>query len=419
MARPNKETLEKLEKIKRLKLFTRDNDIYTEFEETTKDMSVYEISYVFNRRCANRSSDRYFTSIESYRESYAHLSEYLKIPIEVEKLKRLEKIDEEISKIYISLICTMLSDKLEKEKPFLYEMEIYVFKEEFQKIFNKEELEQAFRFGVPSAINLHTALKFLSKKQIERLKKYYFNEANDSYFDGFGGNFVYQTIIKKNQMYRGSIPVESDEDRIPWEHPVYKNKSCYVELDFTKPKEELIEIISNIKDRFDNDPSTIKNLYELLGDTGEIYKCNLGECDIYKKDKKKPIGGKFADIFFIYDCKKIGLDNKYIIDELYDYWLKKKNIEEGMTLKTLQKYHKMAKEYIDEKKFKCYFSGYNTDNLDDIKIDKEALENYIDVVNELVPYDIDVMDLNKPFEVIYEEEDTISDINDKPPFPLI
>ena len=141
-----------------------------------------------------------------------------------------------------------------------------------------------------------------------------------------------------------------------------KHKNYFIEVDLTKPKEDIIKYIETIKDEFDDDPSKFDNIHDKLGLIPEIFQCSIKDCEIFtlgKRGTNKPINGIMADILFIYDCCKVGLSKKYIIGEINRYWnnIKKINTDE-MSESTYRKYKKIAIDYIENQKYECYLTGY-------------------------------------------------------------
>ena len=168
--------------------------------------------------------------------------------------------------------------------------------------------------------------------------------------------YCIENNVGKTFINHESIDLVSDIDRIDngYLHRVH------IELDLTKPKEELLKYIEMIKNDYDEDPNNISTVYNILGATLKDYKCELDKCDIYKFKNPKPINGRLADILFIYDCRRVGLKNEYIIDEIDRYWQDIKNLyKDNFTPSTLSKYYKIAIKYIDNQTYKSFISGYD------------------------------------------------------------
>lgn len=137
------------------------------------------------------------------------------------------------------------------------------------------------------------------------------------------------------------------------------HKSALVNIDFTKPKEEIIALVSKIKDDFDNDHSTIQGIDEFLGmPAHQVYNCNIKECDIYKHKNPKPLQGRLADALFIYDCNKMGLTKSYSMSEIDRYWNVVKNVfREKMSENTYYEYLDFATKQIEKGGYQDFFNG--------------------------------------------------------------
>lgn len=184
------------------------------------------------------------------------------------------------------------------------------------EIFNKKEINEIYN---------------LLKKYIKKIMK-------------FSSPF-YHTYIKKNNVLETNI-----------------NKSYFIEVDLTKPKKNILEYISTIKDDFDKNPSKFNKIHDKLELTPTPYICNKDECEIFKlgtKGTNKPLYGIMADILFIYDCYKLDLGREYAIDEINRYWNEIKNINtDKFSKSTYKRYKNIAIDYIENKKYLSYLTGY-------------------------------------------------------------
>lgn len=139
-----------------------------------------------------------------------------------------------------------------------------------------------------------------------------------------------------------------------------QHKSALVQIDFTKSKEEIIAVVAKIKDEFDEDSSSVQGLYEHFGIDPELqsYSCSISECDIYKHKNPKPLSGRLADALFIYDCKQMGLTQKYAMSEINRYWINvKKLFTEQIQDKTYREYLSFVKKYIEDQHHLNFTSG--------------------------------------------------------------
>jgi hypothetical protein len=151
------------------------------------------------------------------------------------------------------------------------------------------------------------------------------------------------------------MPVITSLDR------AYTNyKRALVEIDFTKPIEEITALVCKIKENFDQDNSCIESLPEYLGlpNKDEILTCNIKGCDIYKHGKTKPLSGRLVDALFIYDCKKLELTKEYAMNEINRYWNEVRNLHrEKISKTTYPIYLKFAQDYIENSRYSEFLLG--------------------------------------------------------------
>jgi len=144
-----------------------------------------------------------------------------------------------------------------------------------------------------------------------------------------------------------------------------KSINASLQLDINKPLNELIAYITHIKKDLEENKDILKAPIELLGE--EIQKADdiSKMCIKNKNGKKFCFDGrngvlktqKFADMFFIYDMNKLGVKESKIrvmIDEHYDPNNEK---ESGMSQDTFRKYLHIAKDYIDNQRYKEIITG--------------------------------------------------------------
>jgi len=144
-----------------------------------------------------------------------------------------------------------------------------------------------------------------------------------------------------------------------------KNLSKVVELklNLSLPKNELIAIISKIKDKADL--GEIKNPLELLGE--ELQKADdiSKMCTINKNGKELCFDGrqgitrtqKIADMFFVYDMLKQGKRELRIRTAISEYYEDYFNKETNLSDTTFRKYRDIATDYIDNLRYKELVTG--------------------------------------------------------------
>ena len=141
--------------------------------------------------------------------------------------------------------------------------------------------------------------------------------------------------------------------------PAMYDKSVALEINLVLPKEELIAYLSLIKEHYDQREGFVKSPMQLLD--AEISMADFTAVDakeVYRKDRRKSLSEKFADLFFIYDCYTNNLSKEYTIDRLNRYWNEeRKAFPDKFQSKTYQRYLRFAKTYIEEKKYQSLLVG--------------------------------------------------------------
>ena len=141
--------------------------------------------------------------------------------------------------------------------------------------------------------------------------------------------------------------------------PTLHNKSIQIELNFALPENELLAYVSLIKAKYDEQKSLVKSTVELLDAKGSSISLEAIDAEqVYKKDKRKTLPEKCADLFFIYDCYANNLSMDYTIDHLNHYWNDERNaFPERFQIKTYKRYLKLAKEFIEKRQYQSLLIG--------------------------------------------------------------
>ena len=301
MGRPSKEQILKREDIINLKIFKRDNLIYTRFEDRLKNFSTEIISYMFCSECSKRTN--LYSDLKDFKKEEILIRNNKTLETQIKKLYDIDKsVSFYVLFIYLSDALKVLSDKNFK----LYSI---------QNI--NLELEEGERYSNPSTIRL----------------------------------------IHKNYTPYNPFRLNDTKENSNNYNELQKVNRVYAELDLSKPISELLEFVTMIKNEYELDHTNIYN------DDFKPHKCDLPNCDIYKSKNPKPIYGRLSDVLFIYDCKKAGLHNDYIIDEIDRYWRDVKNLfRDKFRASTLADYYNFSQKYIDEKEYQSFVCGYDLFN---------------------------------------------------------
>ena len=228
------------------------------------------------------------------------------------------------------------------------ELDDFLNNDEYDKIFkNASNTSNKWGITLNEMKNAYN-LEFLFLKGNHQ----YFKENNKFIWD--------ESIIDLNRNITNHYNYQSSRPSIE-----IKNISKVVEikLNLSLPKEELIATISKIKD--DADEGNIKAPIEVLGT--ELQKADNLICDTKGKcfDAREVLTKqqKLADMFFIYDCLKVGITQRKIQNEVYNYYMDKGIETITLDAKTLKKYREIAIDYIDNMRYKELVTGVKLEDL--------------------------------------------------------
>ena len=361
MARPSKQEIEKRNKILNLGFFKRDNEVYTNFENNLSLVSEsLFMPYYFCDECHIRTPEHFLFLDEICNSKYA--DEQQNFANNKEKIQYLYK-DKSIDESLLNI--KKLSDIDENIGEYYYEL----FSNRRYN-FNRDRERINTNYISTVLVDKDVLIKALGKKRIDEFTYCTTKNSLGAYslvamINGFLSDAILtddekikikNELIKKN--YASNIIVSRHITGSLTDDMTYSSnhKKILAELDLSKPIEEIVKYVTQLKTDFDNKPSKFPNAYELLGESITPYKCDLKDCEIYKEKNPKPIYGRLADVLFIYDCKKMKLTNEYITDEINRYWQEVKKIStDGFY--SLEEYYKIAKEHIDNKKYIDYLVG--------------------------------------------------------------
>ncbi len=349
MARPSKETIKKRNEILELEIFKRNNEIYINFEDKNNNKTKYDIAYSFSLCCFFRNPTR----------ANGNMITDVFLDIESEEIKQS------------SMYKTLLSIDKNYASYFLN------FKSFYNDNKRRDNGKPRAGYCIEHEIEISILRNALSKKRfIEATNELINIEYFEMNFSESGSDFILTNAEKMaiiNELSEQGWKAEKTlihSKQVSYDiEAIFEdnhNKKIFAELDLTKSKEEILEYVSKLKDDFDKDPSYFKNVSEIFGKTQAPFTCNLQDCEVYKAKNPKPIYGRLADVLFIYDCMQVNkilgadiLTKDYITDEITKYWRDTKNISTE-SFYSFDEYYTLAKEYIDNKRYKDYLSGIKT-----------------------------------------------------------
>ena len=155
---------------------------------------------------------------------------------------------------------------------------------------------------------------------------------------------------------KGSNEVTVSFSRPKLSIPSMYNKNFKLEFNLSLPESELVAYLQHIKQAYDSSRNDILTVTEMLGVSllGEGFIESEAEL-LYKKDKRKKLAEKFADLFFIFDCKEEFLSMEYAIEQINHYWVaERKSFPDKFQEKTYKRYLKLSRDFILNRKYKSF-----------------------------------------------------------------
>jgi hypothetical protein len=167
---------------------------------------------------------------------------------------------------------------------------------------------------------------------------------------------IHDEFIQMQRINRGSEKYSVNNIIPNFNRQVNDQNQIRIAINFSLPENEIVEYITRIKKKI-----SPKTPFELLGNKLDKAKdiSNIEVIDVNKKKinidmtKGEKPQNKFADMLYVYDMKNRGFTNVKIIDELNYYTHRTTSISE----KTVKKYFLIAKNYIENKKYKELITG--------------------------------------------------------------
>lgn len=167
---------------------------------------------------------------------------------------------------------------------------------------------------------------------------------------------IHDEFIQMQRINRGSEKYSINNIIPNFNRQVNDQNQIRIAINFSLPENEIVEYITRIKKKI-----SPKTPFELLGNKLDKAKdiSNIEVIDVNKKKinidmtKGEKPQNKFADMLYVYDMKNRGFTNVKIIDELNYYTHRTTSISE----KTVKKYFLIAKNYIENKKYKELITG--------------------------------------------------------------
>ena len=126
-----------------------------------------------------------------------------------------------------------------------------------------------------------------------------------------------------------------------------------------------MSLVEHIKSDIDKN-HLLKSPMELLGlelKRGDSLVCNRKGKKCFDPRSILSKQQKMADMFYIYDCIKLGYSQSKVRNEIYNYYADR-GMDISLDPATLRKYRDIAIDYIDKNKYKEMLTGISIDDLE-------------------------------------------------------
>jgi len=274
-----------------------------------------------------------------------------------------------------------------------------------KKIFNlikKNNSEELNRTNYDYSKEYKTIYKLMSKLELIDLHKYY-GRAEYDYSISFGSDFndivqkirihedklnvysdeivtkneitkrngyqIYTEIHEhKNNYYSGGISIVAYFKRPPLKFDAFKSIKADTKIDITKPLDEIIAYVSHVKKDMELNSDILKAPIEYLNQTLQRADDISKMCTENRNGTLKCFDGrkglkrteKLADMFFIYDMIKACAKKSKILFDLDEYYDPEYKKQTSFHSDTYDKYLLVAKDYIDNGRYKELATGVKT-----------------------------------------------------------
>ena len=310
MARDKKQSIIDLE------LLTRSSPLYSSFEDRTEDLNKTEIFNIFREEMKKRAKNLDF--IKKWQEVRdISIEDKENHPlIYNKKFEKLKVIDIDFYSYYNNLMENLILQPLENSIKRKYSIQTMIDEPILVKVLGEQRVHELLYDGFPKEIQDNKGFPYL--------------------------DFEYLlTILEKDEAIKIKKHIKSNLfgfRTMALNHAIHDRdltKSLFVEIDFSKPIEEIERFIKLIKDDFEDKTKKPTTMYNLLG-----IKDKRTELNIHKRTNKKTINQLFADILFIFDCYKAKYTQEDIQIEFKNYY------KYGIKKESIKKYFNYSKKFL-------------------------------------------------------------------------
>jgi hypothetical protein len=360
-----------------MKIPNRGDKQYTDIEKFKK----YELTHCIAYEMAIRNDevidtihsfvnnfikhDRYLYKYQDYKKCYDDSQKLLESFIAPNELYLKYHFFNELNKI----IADIQSEERENKKLF-EKIELEASKTKLNNNYIDEFFYNEVKKNIDEDSEEAINNKIRDLKHTQSISNILLKPHKDIYFkQDFGESQTRpNTFIEeeKTKLYYSLIVHHKEENSVSVAHndisPIYQRplyldfkdrKERNIILNMSLSEDELVDFIKRLKSKQKFKKSMFKTVFELTNDE-EIH--SNSTLDDYKDNIRVPnVQSNYSNMFYCYDCYKLGIDEKEIKGKIQSFRQSKGDYSE-IKKSTIQKYIEHGINYIDKKMYKQLFT---------------------------------------------------------------
>ena len=308
-----------------MKIPNRDDKQYTNIE----NFKEYELTYCIAYEMAIRN-DEVIKSVKRFVIDFINDDRHLRTAIlDTSKFKKCYDDAQILLNHFINPL------NLYTEYHFFYELNKAL--KNAKELEKEEEAKGAFIFNFLKTITYKPNTNYYSKKEITE---------DDPFFYEYQRTPLYTSFVSHEEKKEEGIRTVHHNSITPnYSRPLcidFKEiKERNIIFNLAVPTSELVDFIKRFKEEYDNNQAIVKNYNQFFNNFKEEKNITLPS-----------IRKRYADMFFCYDCQKLGLKPFKIQAKIDKYYEDLDPQSTTISINTITKYSKLSVNYIDNKKYK-------------------------------------------------------------------
>ena len=380
---PSKEEKQLQEKLQKLDLFSRESEVYRNIEKEMAHVSPARAFYLFCNCCARRDilpvenpeGSEYLSFVHNKRmreyQNRLQQLQYVSNTGDIPSLERLQKLSENMFMMYMDffyLDYVHNTSRNSEADNYRFRITASILLGSIFHFYTEEQQEAIISHITEEHIKTNPPIDTIYKNcsdtaSLNELQKIFILEQYRVSIDDVTNNIESPFYMKDRTYMEGFLYRSRYKDihylasELPSKNPGrplgYKpNVNILINMDH--PDQYIQEMLYTIKDDWIEVAHSL-NVPSLDIDADTLQK--LREEVTSFNHNKKTLSGKLADMIYIYDMKRFGFTNTFIIDNISHYMNKKKHKrakKEYLSTSSLHKYHKLTRTMIEQRYYKHF-----------------------------------------------------------------